>query len=140
MSLSPEELKKSLFAPATITKKSPKRLTYDPINHVQRVFDYSKGVYSSPFSHTQTRIKANVPKSEPFASVFRSSSQPAQSFLSRTGEMTLSPSVPQSKPLALDVQKLYQRIYDYESASKIAGALRKPVRTVAYVNPFAIKV
>jgi hypothetical protein len=138
MSLSPEELKKSLFSPATITKKSPKRRAYDPINHVQRVYDYSNGTYSNSFAQTQTRARGPSPESEPFASVFRSSSQPARSFLSRTGEMALSSSV--SKPVSLDAQKIYQRIYDYESASRIAGALRKPVMSVAYVNPFAIKV
>lgn len=134
MSLSPEELKKSLFAPATLTKKSPKRHTYDPINHIRRVYDYSNEAHTNPF--TQTRVRPIAPKSEPFASVFRSSSQPTRSFLSRTGEMTL----PATKSAAIDTQKLYQRIYDYESASRIVGALRKPVLTVAYVNPFAIKV
>ena len=136
MSLSPEELKKSLFSPATITKKSPKRRTYDPINHVQRVYDYSNGTYSDLFA--QTRSRGPAFQSEPFATVFRSSSQPARSFLSRTGEMALSSSV--AKPVSLDTQKIYRRIYDYESASRIAGALRKPVLSVAYVNPFAIKV
>lgn len=135
MSLSPEELKKSLFSPATITKKSPKRRTYDPINHVQRVYDYSNGIYRDPFVQTQARSRGSSSQPEPFASVFRSSSQPARSFLSRTGEMALS----SSKPVTCDAQKIYQRIYDYESAGRIAGALRKLV-PVAYVSPFAIKV
>lgn len=132
MSLSPEELKKSLFSPATQTKKSPKRQSYDPINHFLKVYDYHNGVYSSP--DTRPNSKAYLTQSQPFTSIFRSHSQPSRSVFSRTAEMTLGQF---SKP---DLDPVYKRIYAYESGERIAGALRKPVPTVAYVDPFLIKV